>query len=173
MPIIVVEGVDGSGKTTLLDKLRLSNGPRRYYNLIRHSCRPLKPNDVYDFLTWIEERAMAGTPHRIVDRHPLISEPIYGPILRGEDLTNFTKSYRLARLKMSVDKVIYCCPPLETIKKNLSVQPQLEGVARRIEELVAAYDDAMRELTANKVTVIYYDYTAEDATTDFDGMFFS
>lgn len=170
MTVIVVEGVDGSGKTTLMDNLRLANGPRRYYTLIRHSGRPLKIRDVKDFLGSL---TVSYGMLRIIDRHPFISEPIYGPILRGVDMTgDWSEDRKIQVLKNTVDRIIYCRPPLPRIVQNLDNNPQLSGVKERITSLVTAYDRMMNILIHEGIRVIEYDFTS-DLSADYEKMFFA
>lgn len=158
MSIIVVEGVDASGKSTLLENIR--SIPKKYFLLIRHSCRPLVPRDILDFLVFIEEERRENPLWKVVDRHPLVSEPIYGPLLRNEDLSLklFTKDQSLRRLERTVERIIYCRPPLELIQKNLGNRPQLAGIDSNIGKLLDLYDARMDELRKH-VDVVPYDYT--------------
>lgn len=159
MSIIVVEGVDASGKSTLMENLRTVPG---YFLLLRHSCRPLKSYDIARFLQFIENESSAMV--RVVDRHPLISEPIYGPILRNENLVEkiYNPDQVVRRLERTVARIIYCRPAVARIKENLRNRPQLAGIETHIDELVKRYDDRMLSL-ANIVPIIHYDYDAPPA----------
>lgn len=154
--ITVVEGVDASGKSTLLENIRAI--PHLYFVLLRHSCRPLRPYDILRFLRLANDSPIP----MVIDRHPLISEPIYGPILRGVDLVSeiFTPGQVQRKLEATVNRIVYCRPPLELIRRNLSNRPQLSGVAEKIEPLLEAYDKRMSEL-AQVLPVISYDYCAD------------
>lgn len=165
MSIIVVEGVDASGKSTLLDQSRLDIR-RRYFLLMRHSQRPYSPLDVTGFLKTLE----GVRCDVVVDRHPLISEPIYGPILRGVDITENSVTDRLRYLKNTVERVIYCRPPKFMIIENLVKLPQLKGVKDNLVKLLEAYDNAMKALQQEGVPVIWYDY--ECNTRPIEDMFF-
>lgn len=156
MSIIVVEGVDGSGKSTLLENARLQI-PKKYFVLVRHSCRPLSTEQILDFLNFIEE----GRLPIILDRHPLISEPIYGPVLRKENLVDGieNESSAIDRLVATVDRIIYCRPPDPVIEKNLCNLPQLAGIHENIWDLLDAYDQRMHQLHKRGMDVIQYDYT--------------
>lgn len=162
MSIIVVEGVDASGKSTLLENARLEI-KKKYFVLLRHSQRPYTPHDVMDFLDLIENTIL---PNLVVDRHPLISEPIYGPILRGENLVaGFEdKDSATKRLKHTIERIIYCRPPAYQIKENLHRLPQLKGVKENIQNLIEAYDQRMVELEKAGMKVFHYDYTDPDVS---------
>lgn len=155
MSIIVVEGVDASGKSTLMENLRTVPG---YFLLIRHSCRPLKVFDLMRFLKFIENEA--SSMMLVVDRHPLISEPIYGPLLRRNNLVErvFTPNQVVQRLEKTISRVIYCRPPKEAILHNLNNRPQLTGVNEHIHQLLDDYDQLMMKLS-NLIPVVNYDYT--------------
>lgn len=170
MSLIVVEGVDASGKSTLLEQIRLSV-KKRYFVTVRHSCRPLKDWHVRNFLDMVED--YSECLEIIADRHPLISEPIYGPLLRGENLIDGIETLDSAaiRLKDTVERVIYCRPSRSTIKSNLYNLPQLEGVIPHIDSLIDAYDDRMDQLRRIGVRIIPYDYQ-EWERPNFEHLFF-
>jgi hypothetical protein len=159
MSIIVVEGPDGAGKTTLMENVRAAAG-RRYFVMLRHSCRPLTEEDALAFnrsLWAISDQGLTC----IVDRHAFVSEPIYGPILRGHSLVDGFSADELGNmLKDSVSKIIYCRPPIHVIKENLSKQPQLAGIFEKIDQIVEGYDKRMRTLQLRyAIPVVYYDWT--------------
>lgn len=161
MPNILIEGPDGAGKTTLTEMLR-QRIKRRYFVMVRHSCRPYTEEDVLRFC-----RLMFAIPPSltaIIDRHPLISEPIYGPILRGKDLiANIGVKARYQMIRDQASAIVYCRPGLGTIKERLKDQPQLAGVDAKITDLVAEYDHVMLELERFGIPVYYYDWTRPDS----------
>lgn len=166
---IVVEGCDGSGKSTLLDNARLQI-PKRYFVLVRHSCRPLQLSDALQFMRATRHAVDIGLD-LIADRHPLISEPIYGPLLRGSHLFDghFTYSdedHRLEYLHSNIDRVIYCRPPEKTIEENLDRLPQLSGVRATIWDLLDRYDSVMGRIALRGVPVVSYDYTTYQGTLE-------
>lgn len=165
MSLIVVEGVDASGKSTLLENARIAI-KKKYFLLLRHSCRPLIPADVHMFLHAAENMGI----DTIVDRHPYISEPIYGPLLRGHNLIDdiTTDENALRHLAKTVDRIIYCRPRRFKIVANLEKLPQLVGIKEKIEKLIDAYDQRMGILQ-RYVSVIPYDY---ELPRDLESMFF-
>lgn len=166
MSLIVVEGVDASGKSTLLENSRIQI-PKRYFVLLRHSCRPLSLSHAIQFMRMSMFGSDVGL-EVIADRHPLISEPIYGPILRGshlfeEHFTYHSEAGRGEYLKRNVARVIYCRPPVEIMKENISRNPQLEWVEERFDILLAAYDKQIELLRDYYgVPVVTYDWTTYD-----------
>jgi hypothetical protein len=118
--IIVVEGPDGGGKTTLVNQLA------------EHLQLPIAPRVVskdtqalVDLKAWTEENVSQGFQEVIYDRHRLISEPIYGSILRADfepgfdDLAWYYSMWRQFILEVN-PIIIYCVPPWETVKANLA-----------------------------------------------------
>src|ERR687883_686991 len=75
--MIIVEGPDGGGKTTLITKLSdLFDLP------IAERVVSKEARAMVDLVQWTERNVSEGSQHTLFDRHRLISEPIYGAILR-------------------------------------------------------------------------------------------
>ena len=145
--MIIIEGMDGSGKTSLAQKLsfRLGNVPIKrlvtsggptYYDLLVERTRAT--------LTELRNQVTRNQrPVVIYDRFPLISEAVYGTILRGRN--SFGDEWTtLINLLLALDPVvIYCRPRIESILQNTreTADSQMEGVVSRARELVNAYDE--------------------------------
>jgi len=156
MSIIVVEGVDGSGKTTLIDQLRQAS--LGHFVTLSRSGPPKKWDEIRSVLHWMERGSDMPTTV-IADRHPLISEPIYGRILRGRsflDGPHWSDSASKHHFLDCIDRVIYCCPPDEVIHRYVGHHPQLKGVIPNLDKLIAAYHDQMNKLMEWGVSVIWY-----------------
>lgn len=164
--MIVVEGPDGAGKTTLINLLLADNSglflrPRMSTSIGGPVDQLTKAVDE-DFLNPIE----AG---HVYDRHALISEPIYGPVIRGsmkpgfEDWNWFCRSW--SRLQTMRPLLIFCLPPLDVVRENLhnETHGQMSGVVEHIDAIYWGYWTlAMRSLTLQHYTyprVDIYDYT--------------
>ncbi len=162
MPRIIVEGVDGSGKTTLLEDLRRTV-KKRYFVMLRHSCRPLTSKDAIQFYAMLSMASPELT--LLVDRHPLISEPIYGPILRGKDLLEeYSADFRLKMIQETTETLVYCRPNTNRIVQCLASNPQLTGVEQNIMRLIGAYDLVMQQIAkSTNIRVIPYDWAADNA----------
>src|SRR5690554_3611457 len=85
--IIIVEGMDGTGKTTLVQQLAhlLEVKPRKYVGSLGPSddYRLVLVNRTISEITELEIASAEGRSiKRLYDRFPLISEAIYGPVLR-------------------------------------------------------------------------------------------
>lgn len=158
MSIIVVEGVDGSGKTTLIDQLRQAS--IRHFVTLSRSSPPKTLPEIMDVLSWMERGARMATP-LICDRHPLISEPIYGRVLRGYSLLTelFSREPNFGgeHFNTYVERVIYVRPSDEVIERYVGHHPQLKGVIPNLKALLHQYDVMMRTLEQMKVPVIHYD----------------
>lgn len=164
MPNIVVEGVDGSGKTTLMDQLRVAGASsKKYFVMLRHSCRPYTFADAMRFYDVL--RAANHSLTMLIDRHPMISEPIYGPILRKHNLLRvYNEAQILEMIERTTDVLIYCRPPDNIIRDGLKSQPQLVGVSDHIKQLIADYDLLIKHIrTQTRVRVIEYNWMQEGA----------
>ena len=153
--LVVVEGPDGSGKTALIAVMR------------RHCPSPIvvisrskpfdSPDDILYFLTWVHiAKAMRGVI--VMDRHPAISESLYGPIFRGNSLLSGVHVHPYLR---SVDQFIYCRPPTERILANVqrTRHDQMTGVIEKSRELIRDYDDFFAVLHDERYPVSWFDYT--------------
>lgn len=143
--MIIVEGPDGAGKTTLISRLTsgilydVSIGPRA-----SHSTN----GPVDDLSRWVDTNLLSWghSELKIYDRYPLISEPIYGSIIRGEVDSHFTDKWLRHRLNTfrSMTFVIWCIPPLKVVRANVTVSDhetptQMDGVAMNIDAIWSLY----------------------------------
>lgn len=155
MSIIVVEGCDGSGKTTLVERAR--EGQReRYFIIVRAARYPPNKKVAFQYLQWVKNQRELDV---LLDRIHFISDRIYGPILRNEDLF---KDMPITFGLESVTTVVYCRPPAELILENVNKNHQMKGVAQNIDKLIENYDVHMRLLKDKGVNVVNYDYTHDE-----------
>ena len=77
--MLIVEGPDGAGKTQLIQRLRLNLQLELMPRVVSSDTEMM-----VDLQEWVNEDLHAGLKRAIYDRHRLISEPIYGPVLRKE-----------------------------------------------------------------------------------------
>lgn len=168
--LIVVEGPDGSGKTTLIENLRHTS--KRYFGIARMQGPPNSLDDLLRALNWLGHSSKSSLPI-ICDRHPLISERIYGPLLRGTDYVEKGIPGNGRILRALVDRVIYCRPPNKVILEGVRKEKQLEGVVNHTVKLIDLYDREMAELRMFSIPVLSYDWTLPVANEVFyEDLFF-
>jgi len=157
MSIIVVEGCDGSGKSTLIERAR-ENQKDRYFLKIQASRYPPNVKTALLYLNWIKRRPELDI---ILDRFHFISDRVYGPILRKENLFHeFPLHFGLHDIAV----VVYCRPTRDKIIENVMKATHLSGVREHIEALIDGYDNLMRSITEMKIaTVINFDYQEQEA----------
>lgn len=159
IPVLIVEGPDGSGKTTLVHKLiqefDISQAPRASDSV---------EGPVKNLTKWVDDDLLhwGFSPIRIYDRYPLISEPIYGPLIRGSVPDRFTDKWMRSRMNSfrSMSLVIWCIPPFKVVDKNVSESDnQMRGVQEDIDAIWHMYAVQAHTWSGNGVI---YDYTQEN-----------
>jgi hypothetical protein len=162
-PVIVLEGCDGSGKTTLLKRLMADTDLPAHPRASDSLTGPVK--DLYgwtvaDLTTW-DEQALS-----IYDRHPLTSEHIYGPTVRGQIRPGFEmQNKELAYMrKFFRDHVllIVCIPPFEVVRANVTREAdQTPGVVENLDYIYGCYK-MMPLIWPLSCHVAMFDYTVSD-----------
>lgn len=158
--MIVLEGPDNAGKSTLGRQLS-----ERFGVDVHHSSNPKM-----DYAQLRDKmREIINDPRRdaIYDRVPLISEGIYGTILRGVNRFNCHEGQGLWQLfAASNPLIIYCRPPDETINVGLEFKPgesedHIKAVREKHLVIAHAYDDLMTALahqTGGDFQVVKYNW---------------
>lgn len=156
---IVVEGPDGAGKTRLI--LRLQE---------RLSCQ-VAPRVVAKDTTseinlqgWVEKDTAEWPKRLIYDRHRLLSEPIYGPIIRGHLRDGFDteKWFQRQLLKLVGPHgpiIIYCMPPLVEVLNNLDGDDDNKAVVAEGERIYWLYHAQRAFVDAGLNPSLTWDYT--------------
>lgn len=173
--MIIIEGPDGGGKTTLIRQLQERYGLSVAPRVVSKDTEPM-----VDLVAWVEENLNNGFQHAIFDRHRLISEPIYGPILRQKQQPGFDNLIQLAywtkRFYAIEPLIIYCLPPLEVVRANVTGDPDNTKVADKIDQIYAAYCHRISIEWAARAPVQVWDYTRdwvaeEDPLLSYDSYF--
>jgi len=156
--MLVVEGPDGAGKTTLIhtlqEKLELPLAPR----VVSKDAEAM-----VDLRAWVDQNLMRGFQHTIFDRHRLVSETIYGPILRQEQEPGFSDFHWLRERMHLFYKlrpiIIYCLPPLKLVKHNVWQGDDNVVVQDHIEAIYSAYVSRAALDCEMNINTFIYDYT--------------
>lgn len=147
---VILEGPDGGGKTTLIRHF-LQKGMRQHPRASHSTGGPVPALD-----TWVTNHSNPGTGW-VFDRHPLISEPIYGPICRGKVPGQFNDPRWVEEetRRCAADNVlVLCLPPQAIARENAGKDGQMVGVLDHYDEIYNAY---LRLWWPG--VIIRYDYT--------------
>jgi len=153
--MIIVEGVDNAGKSLLVREL----GKKLKWTTVKNHRIATTPEK---FVGIISELAVVSeTLHGkvIFDRHPIISEMVYGPAIR--QLSLIQPSVALAYLARTGSKILFCCPPISSIRSGFHLRPQMSGVEYHLEDLAAEYAELMWALGKDGIPILYFDYTED------------
>lgn len=154
-PLVVVEGPDNAGKTTLIVTLA------KQLRAVAMKIERL-PQHVGDVETYHEAVLNVNKQYRyatVLDRHPAISEPIYGSIIRGSHCLEFY-SRVVERCVNDMDWVIICLPPKDRVIGTLAERDQMPGVIDNIVRIYDRYhDDYLERCEYPASKFVHYDYT--------------
>lgn len=147
--IIIIEGCDFTGKSTLA--LQLAN------DLNAFMLRSKKPKEFKDLLTWVNMAQSTFDDPIVCDRTPLISERIYGPIIRGDSIISARQSHALLN---SLGKVIivHCDPGFSRVSSVNN--DQMAGVKENILPIYNSYNEVMSQI---RLPLYQYDYQNPEA----------
>ncbi len=153
--MIILEGIDGSGKTSLAKRLCRDLG-LPIHERASHSITGPVP----DPFGWAEKdiKSWYDQPLSIYDRHPMISEFIYGPIVRGTIDPRFHQDDVLYNLFCDGSLVIFCDVTFDTVIDNLEDDEQMFGVIDHAAALHLVYRTYALQFAGMKTT---WDYTVE------------
>jgi len=157
--MIILEGPDGAGKSTLMDNLLTTiNGVEQHERAATSTGGPVE-----DIFEWAEEDVITWRkqPFSIYDRHPFISELIYGPTIRNTIDPRFNKAHGVDLRERLYDRalIVLCLPPKEVARDNLGVHDQMSGVEEHFDSLWHQYNNLRITLSRANRRVFWYDYT--------------
>jgi hypothetical protein len=155
VPHVIVEGCDGSGKTTLVDEL-VNSGLARHPRAADSLKGPVK-----NLAEWVNHERLREKADGVYDRHPLISECIYGPITRNLLPPLFIDPnwvQRTRHLTAGSTMVVWCIPPWKVVCRNVMGTPDghMPGVVDHLRSLYDAYRVMANSWPGVQMT---YDYT--------------
>jgi len=163
--VIILEGPDGAGKSRLANQLSQDLGIS-----IEPRVVSKKAEAMTDLRAWVEVDLATWPRAAIYDRHRLISEPIYGPLLRGRMEPGFDDRQWLTRMLEKMNNldptIIFCLPPYEIVKANVERDIDNQVVWEYITQVYWLY---FME-TCRHGSAFVWDYTAVDAVSFYEGM---
>lgn len=159
--MLIVEGPDGAGKTTLMKHLATA-----ILWPVAERVVDKNTNAMVDLKKWTEENVAKGFQPLIFDRHRMISDPIYGPIMRPQsgraEVYDIAWYASMAQMFWDADPwVIFCLPPLGTVVDNLEFDEDNDAVRGNIDRIYRGYVSLAAHLEALGKNVMTYDYTTE------------
>jgi hypothetical protein len=137
--VIIIEGCDGTGKTRLIQRLAKDLGIPIHERASSSKEGPRQ--DLYEWAmrdvgTWRDQHMS------LYDRHPLVSEFIYGPIVRGhiDDRFYSLESLQTCRAFAQNAMIILCDPGDDEVKHNLASETvQMDGVIENYRLILLSY----------------------------------
>jgi len=162
---VIIEGPDGAGKTTLISKLRTKLP--FYVWVLSSNSRYDNWGQVIEVVEWIETSPVYQP--FLLDRHPLISETVYGPILRGGVAYKNSASDIVEWMANTFGDsfIVYCNPGLDVLEKTSEAHSQRKGVRENLPKIVKAYDSLM-EMLVNDIPVERYDFSLDHGDKSVD-----
>lgn len=163
--MIIVEGPDGAGKSTLVERLQLDTGLPLHERASDSLTGP-----VSDLWGWVcrDLGSWDTQPLALYDRHPMISEYVYGPITRGKLPMGFigASSRKMLQQLQQQALVIFCLPaPYEVITNVRGAGGQMSGVVDNIRAIYHTYAGTQSNWGGWSV---HYDYTRESGKGSYE-----
>lgn len=159
--MLIVEGPDGAGKSMLCLALSKTLGWGMAKRVVAKDT-----TTKISLKQWTEENVARGFHPTIFDRHRLISEPIYGSLMRDHATDGFDEPAWLSTMMHSFYNmkpiIIYCMPSLATVKANIAGDKDNAAIAPYIDPIYRLYNARMAvDLATGRA--MRYDYTKGQA----------
>lgn len=150
-PCVHVEGPDGSGKSTLVDSIVAATG-------LRKIPTDDPPSSWEECLSRVGKRLDPGI---VCDRSSgLISELVYGPVLRGSTIVDEEEIWWVVRSIVHAVKFVYCRPPEFALSLEFRTgesPSHVSQVKSNLGRLSRRYDEVFERLYREGAQVIRYD----------------
>jgi hypothetical protein len=169
MRSLIIEGIDASGKDTVIRSLIAYKHWATPPTLHERASTSLG-GPVTELGAWVANDAleMHRTGPWLYNRHPLVSEPIYGPYRRvqpgvREPFNNpaWLDAWRRVVARESI--LVMCCPPYSTVVGTMARQGPTAHMPGVYENALPIYREYNR-LVWPGIT-IRYDYTVDTVDT--------
>ncbi len=145
----ILEGVDGTGKTTLGNKLLKT----QRFSKLHHFGAAVQSDIEFYRRMFIHPSHQSRT---IYDRHPAISERVYGPVMRNSAVLSLEESISI--LKKFNPFVIYCHTKKPQPQSKLyKTREQLDELRASREILENEYSYLMNQIKQKGISVIMVD----------------
>ena len=154
---IIIEGPDGAGKTYLGTFLK-----KELKRELHHTGGPSEAINIK-----LQALMVMNSKTIIFDRCPVISELIYGEVLRGKSLISKKEANNYFTWIKLKTIIIFCRPPIETItgvnwlEKPHKSAKHIEQVTDKILKIIYAYDEIIKKLRQKNLIVINFDRTIQ------------
>lgn len=158
---VVVEGPDGSGKSRMVERIHTELGYPVHAKASDSITGPVQ--DLSGWTMRVQHEMAVTVEPMVFDRHPVISEPIYGRLVRASVRPGFEDRLWLNTRKLALMPkavVIWCLPPLDVVRANLTLDRDMPGVVESIDRVYEAYVAAYRTWGGWSIR---WDYTTGDA----------
>lgn len=159
LPCVHVEGPDGCGKSTLIPELKSLLGTDDEPVLVVPTEGP--PHTYAECEDRIAQRIKPGI---VSDRSSgLISELVYGPVLRDGVCGYEPDFWAIIRSLIGVVTFVYCRPPSEFLRPNFRPdEPDdfASEVLANMSTIAIKYDEVMQRVVSMGGRVIIYDRTS-------------
>lgn len=161
--MILVEGMDGSGKSGMVTRISEKLKIPIHQRAATSAGGPI--NNLYEWVTE-DVQSLRWQPFSVYDRHPLVSEYIYGPITRQHVDPRFYTSHAQALTGIFAPSVlvVFCDPGPDEVFKNVLEGKHMPGVTEHASRLYYAYKTFMHYWPGNRPVV--WDYTQPDTYDD-------